>query len=69
VRADATGLRAEIRGRELAQLTPTSPDAFVATSGILSGSSLRFQRDPNGQLIGFTVQAGRVRNVAFTRVP
>jgi CubicO group peptidase (beta-lactamase class C family) len=68
VLADATGLRAEVRGREVAELRPTSPDAFVATSGTSSGSSLRFQRGADEQVAGFTAQAGRARNIAFTRL-
>jgi hypothetical protein len=62
---DSAGLRAELRGRELARLTPTYADHFSSAQG----SSLAFRRDRRGRVTGFTVQAGRVRNILFTRVP
>jgi CubicO group peptidase (beta-lactamase class C family) len=61
---DGDGLKAELRGRELARLTPTMADAFSSTEG----SSLTFVRKGK-RITGFTVQAGRVRNIAFTRQP
>jgi hypothetical protein len=43
-------------------LEPDSHDTFR------SGSyTYRFRRDAAGRVIGFTVQAGRVQNIAFTR--
>jgi CubicO group peptidase (beta-lactamase class C family) len=44
-------------------LTPAGADAFRA--GTLM---LQFTRDPSGRVTSFTVEAGRVRNIAFTRV-
>ncbi|HEX9166771.1 MAG TPA: serine hydrolase domain-containing protein [Gemmatimonadales bacterium] len=63
--ADSAGLRAELRGRELAKLSPTYADHFSSRQG----SSLAFRRGKSGRVTGFSVQAGRVRNIFFTRVP
>jgi CubicO group peptidase (beta-lactamase class C family) len=55
-----------VLGRRIAPptpLQPAGPDAFRA--GTLT---LRFTRDPAGRVVSFTVEAGRVRNIAFTRV-
>ena len=62
--SDSAGLRAELRGRELARLAPTYADHFSSPEG-----SLAFRRDRQGRVTAFTVQAGRVRNILFTRVP
>ena len=43
-------------------MTPAVRDAFVA-----QGQILEFQRNAQRRITGFTVQAGRVRNIAFTR--
>jgi hypothetical protein len=40
----------------------TLPETFLS-----SGLRLRFQRDANGRVQGFTVDAGRVRGIAFER--
>ena len=63
--ADSVGLRAELRGRELAKLSPTYADHFSGQQG----SSLAFRREKGGRVTGFSVQAGRVRNIVFRRVP
>jgi CubicO group peptidase (beta-lactamase class C family) len=63
--ADRAGLRAELRGRELAKLSPTYADHFSSQQG----SSLAFRRGKGGRATAFSVQAGRVRNIVFTRVP
>ena len=65
ITADSAGLRAELRGRELAKLRPTYQDHFSSQQG----SSLAFHRGKGGRVTGFSVQAGRVRNIVFTRVP
>jgi CubicO group peptidase (beta-lactamase class C family) len=65
ITADSAGLRAELRGRELAKLRPTYQDHFSGEQG----SSLAFRRAKGGRVTGFSVQAGRVRNIVFTRVP
>ena len=44
-------------------LAPAYRDAFQGPSGGL----LEFTRDAQGRVTGFTVQAGRVRNIHFTR--
>jgi hypothetical protein len=61
---NGNGLTAELRGRRLATLAPTTLDAFASTEG----SSLTFTRKGK-RITGFTVQAGRVRNIAFARQP
>ena len=50
------------RGQPEAALTPTVRDAFT-----VGGMSLAFRRGP-GRTAGFTLDAGRVRGVVFTRV-
>lgn len=65
ITADSAGLRAELRGRELAKLVPTYQDHFSSPQG----SSLAFRRGSGGRVTGFSVQAGRVRNIVFSRVP
>ena len=52
--------------RRIAAPTPLAPagtDAFRAGTLVL-----RFTRDASGRVSSFTVEAGRVRNIAFTRV-
>ena len=43
-------------------LRPLFLDAFG-----LGGAVLRFQRDAAGNVVGFRVQAGRVRNLLFRK--
>jgi hypothetical protein len=43
-------------------LLPAGPDQFRVGSLLL-----HFERDANGNVSGFTVQAGRVRNIRFLR--
>jgi CubicO group peptidase (beta-lactamase class C family) len=51
------------RGFPADALTPTVRDAFT-----LEGMNLVFRRGSGGKASGFTLDAGRVRGVAFTRV-
>jgi hypothetical protein len=44
-------------------LMPTYRDGFTT----LSGAKFDFNRDGQGRISGFTVQAGRIRNVRFIR--
>lgn len=57
-------LVATLNGRELARMSPLWPDTFGGPGVVMA-----FQRDNRKRLTGFTVQAGRVRNIAFTRLP
>ena len=57
-------LVATLNGRELARLSPLWPDTFGGPGVVVA-----FQRDSRKRLTGFTIQAGRVRNIAFTRLP
>ena len=57
-------LVATLNGRELARLSPLWPDTFGGPGVVVA-----FQRDNRKRLTGFTIQAGRVRNIAFTRLP
>lgn len=59
---DSGGLRIELRGRTLATLEPSAADQFTSSAGF----SLSFRR-AGGRVSGFTVQAGRVRNIGFSR--
>lgn len=61
--ANATGaLALERKGRLAANLTPSGPDTMAA--GTLR---LRFRRDAQGAPASFTLEAGRVRDIVFTR--
>ena len=62
--ADSAGLAATLNGRELARMSPLWPDTFGG-----GGVVVAFQRDSRKRLTGFAVQAGRVRNIVFARVP
>ncbi len=53
------------KGQEPRALTPTTRDAFIG----LGGGTFEFQRDAQGRVSGFLVQAGRIRGVTFTRRP
>lgn len=50
------------RGGDPTPLRPLVRDEFSA------GPTLRFERDASGAVTGFTLDAGRVRNLRFTRV-
>ncbi|HEX9754058.1 MAG TPA: serine hydrolase domain-containing protein [Gemmatimonadales bacterium] len=55
-------LVARVRGRPLLRLLPTYADAFSD-----GGTHVAFTRDGRRRVTGFTVQAGRVRNIRFIR--
>lgn len=61
--ADGGKLFLRHRGMPEGPLTATIRDAFT-----LDGMSLAFRRGPGRKAAGFTLDAGRVRGVAFTRV-
>ncbi len=61
--ADGGKLFIRHRGMPAEPLTPTVRDAFT-----LDGMSLTLRRGPGGKAAGFTLDAGRVRGVAFARV-
>jgi CubicO group peptidase (beta-lactamase class C family) len=61
---DGNGLRVEVRNRPLITARAVARDLFSAGQAHLS-----FIRDKKGALAGFTVNAGRVRGIGFTRVP
>ena len=54
----------KLRARPVLRLTlvPTFQDGFVA-----GGNTVRFTRNPKGQVEGFRVYAGRVRNLRFAK--
>lgn len=54
-----------IRGASERELKPTFRDGFVTPEGV----QLEFRRDARGKITGFSVQAGRVRNIGFARLP
>lgn len=62
---DSTGLRVTVRDRVLGTFRPTGTDTLRDAQGIV----LRFTRGPRARVTGFVVEAGRVRNIRFTRVP
>ncbi len=49
--------------RSLGELEPTYADGFLRGTTVID-----VQRDARGRITGFTLQAGRVRNLRFTRV-
>ena len=59
----ATGLVARIPGGDTLRLAPTVRDTFVG-----GGVVMTFRR-AGGRVTGALLHAGRVRNIAFTRVP
>lgn len=65
ITADSAGLGIGLRGRQLTHVTPTFAEAFSGDQG----ENLLFTRDRKGRVTGFTVQAGRVRNITFARKP
>jgi CubicO group peptidase (beta-lactamase class C family) len=58
------GVSLKIRARPVQRITlaPTFPDGFVG-----DGNTFRFTRDAKGQVEGFRVYAGRVRNLRFVK--
>jgi CubicO group peptidase (beta-lactamase class C family) len=60
---DGNGLRVEVRSRPLFTARAVSKDLFSGGQ-----AHLAFTRDSNGTISGFTVNAGRVRGIGFTRV-
>lgn len=62
---DSTGVLVTVRGRVLGTFRPTGRDALVNGDGIV----LRAARGARGAVTGFAVEAGRVRNIRFVRVP
>jgi hypothetical protein len=51
------------KGQQPRALTPTTRDGFIGPGG----GTFEFQRDAQGRVSGFLVQAGRIRGVAFAR--
>jgi CubicO group peptidase (beta-lactamase class C family) len=49
--------------RRMGVLEPTYADGFLRGASVID-----VQRDARGRIVGYTVQAGRVRNLRFTRV-
>lgn len=64
----ADGETIAVRRRKFADATyrPLAPDVFGRGS-LDWGTVLRFQRDDAGVVIGFTMTAGRIRNLAFEK--
>jgi CubicO group peptidase (beta-lactamase class C family) len=62
--AAADGLRLSRRANSPRPLLPVGSDRFRA--GLLS---FTFQRAPDGRVTGFSIDAGRVRNIRFERQP
>jgi CubicO group peptidase (beta-lactamase class C family) len=60
---DGNALRIEVRNRPLITARAVSKDLFSAGQ-----AHLTFNRDGKGALNGFTVNAGRVRGIGFSRV-
>lgn len=60
---DSGGLALSVNHRRRQQLEPAWRDAFAGGVGLLE-----FQRDARGQVNGFVLQAGRVRNLRFVRM-
>ena len=63
-RVEKGALVAYVAGRRLGTLESVYRDGFVR-----GGSVIEVARDLRGRITGFVVQAGRVRNLRFTRVP
>jgi CubicO group peptidase (beta-lactamase class C family) len=61
---DSGRLEARLAGAADRTLHPTVADTFRDADGVV----LRFRRDATGAVTGFTVDAGRVRGIAFARV-
>jgi hypothetical protein len=63
IRVAGERLVLERRAAAPTPLVPAGADAFRAGTLVL-----RFSRDSSGRMSSFTVEAGRVRNIAFTRL-
>ncbi|HEX6057989.1 MAG TPA: serine hydrolase domain-containing protein [Gemmatimonadaceae bacterium] len=61
---DSGRLVVRIAGAPERPLVPTAPDTFDAGDGVV----LRFRRDGARRVLGFSVDAGRVRGIEFVRV-
>jgi CubicO group peptidase (beta-lactamase class C family) len=62
---DKEKLTVSQKGQTARALTPTTRDAFIGPGGV----TFEFQRDAQGRVSGFLVQAGRIRGVGFARRP
>jgi CubicO group peptidase (beta-lactamase class C family) len=62
---DKEKLSVSQKGQTARALTPTTRDAFIGPGGV----TFEFQRDAQGRVSGFLVQAGRIRGVGFARRP
>jgi len=62
VYVEGEALKVRSRPAQRTTLVPTFPDGFVA-----GGNTLRFTRNAKGQVEGFRVYAGRVRNLRFAK--
>lgn len=67
LRVDGGRLLLQRRIGEPVALRPTVRDAFLTTGGGLGSVGLVFHRDSSGAVTGFSIQAGRVRNIGFIR--
>ncbi len=61
----ANVLRCRINGLPPVTLVPAAPDLFIEGDG---EGEFTFLRDGRGGITGFTVAAGRVRNIGFERI-
>jgi CubicO group peptidase (beta-lactamase class C family) len=62
VHVEGDTLRVRARPAQRIVLVPTFPDAFIG-----GGNTIRFTRNAGGQVEGFRVYAGRVRNLRFAK--
>ena len=62
VYVESGALKVRARPAQRATLVPTFPDGFVE-----GGNTIRFTRNAKGQVEGFRVYAGRVRNLRFAK--
>jgi hypothetical protein len=63
VRMDGGALRLERLKNRPVRLVPQIADTFASPVG-----ALRFARDASGRITGFFLEAGRVRNLRFTKL-
>ena len=62
---EKSDLRVRIRTAPLRTLEPASRDSFTGPGA----TQFEFRRDAAGKITGFSLSAGRIRNVQFTRKP
>ncbi len=62
VYVESNALKVRARPAQRMTLVPTFPDGFVS-----GGNTIRFTRNAKGQVEGFRVYAGRVRNLRFAK--